>query len=76
MKFTIKLFLVICLSTSIAFAEGELGTGGRNCTNNCFTENQRVDEKNVTETGSDESILTYIQDYLDSILGYFGEDLQ
>ena len=28
MKFTIKIFLVVCLFSSVAFAEGEMRNGG------------------------------------------------
>ena len=67
MKLTIKLFLVISLFTSVAFAEGEMGGSGRTCTNNCFTVAQTSDEKIEAKIESEETILTYIQKYLDSI---------
>ncbi|HSK73705.1 MAG TPA: hypothetical protein VK892_18550 [Pyrinomonadaceae bacterium] len=31
MKFTLKLFLVVCLFSSVAFAEGDMGSGGYTC---------------------------------------------
>ncbi len=31
MKLTVKILLVICLFSSIAFADGEMGSGGKTC---------------------------------------------
>ena len=63
MKSTLKLFLVVCLFSSVTFA-GDMGDGGRSCTENCQVSNntpQKAEEEN--------SVLSFIQDYLISIFG-------
>ena len=75
MKLTLKILLVICLFSSIAFAEGEM-TGGKTCPpgQTCFTGemtggfadgNQSNGGRAVSD--QNESILTFIQKYLISI---------
>ena len=74
MKFTLKLFLVVCLFSSVAFADGDMTNGGsggdgdmtnggRTCTENC-----RV-SSNTNEEAPEDSVLSFIQDYLISIFG-------
>ena len=56
MKSTIKLFLIVALFVSTAFAdgdmgnggfaEGDMGNGGKTCATNCLTDNQ-TDRKSV-----------------------------
>jgi len=72
MKSTIKLVLVVCLFSSVTFAEGEMGNGSRNCPNGttCLTVNQPID-KEITPTESKDSVLDFVQEYLDSIFKYF-----
>ena len=65
MKLTLKLILVICLFSSIAFAEeGNMGGGGKACPQGQQT--CRPAEQPPETTDSD-SILTIIQKYLISI---------
>jgi len=74
MKFTLKIVLVISLFSSIAFADGDQGSGGftdgdqgsggRTCTQNCVIADQT--DKTVKETNS---LLEYVQEYLEKILG-------
>lgn len=66
MKLTIKLVLVVCLFSSVAFADGEMGTGGKSC--NCLTANQPT-EKETIKMESDNYILSFVQKYLISIFG-------
>lgn len=71
MKSTIKLFLIVALFVSTAFAEGDMGSGGKTCTTNCLSENQtgESNDENLDLEESDESVLTIIQDYLNTIFG-------
>jgi hypothetical protein len=83
MKSTVKLFLVVCLFSSVAFADGELPNGNKSCPNGattCFassptTTTTPTGDGKTTEDGSqttaDDSVLTVIQEYMDSMVGYF-----
>ena len=66
MKLTLKIFLVICLFSSVAFADdGNMGSGGKTC-----PPGQTCLDGNMGSGGrvaNDESILTFIQKYLISI---------
>ena len=78
MKLTLKLFLVVCLFSSVASAEGEMGSGGegdmtsggKSCPQGQQT--CRPDAPS-DQTGNDsnptDSMLTFIQEYLISIFG-------
>lgn len=78
-KQVVKLFLVISLFCSVAFAEGDMGSGTKTCTPNCFvgtptapTDSEPSSEPGTTtvdpdQTESEDSILTFIQEYLLSI---------
>ncbi|HEY0658019.1 MAG TPA: hypothetical protein VGD05_06080, partial [Pyrinomonadaceae bacterium] len=79
MKSTIKLFLIVALFVSTTFAEGDMGNGGfaddgdmgnggKTCTTNCLTDNQ-TDESIEENPNPTESVLTIIQDYLNTIFG-------
>ena len=72
MKSTIKLVLVVCLFSSVAFADGEMGNGSKNCPTGttCLTTTEPTD-KETTPTESTDSVLTFVQEYLDSMLKYF-----
>jgi hypothetical protein len=89
MKLTLKIFLVICLFSSMAFGDdGDQGNGGKNCPpqQTCFDGDQGNggkteivktdvgtsydgDQGNGGRTVNDpnESVLTFIQEYLMSI---------
>ena len=79
MKLTLKIFLVICLFSSITFAEGEMGTGGKTCSpgQTCVTGDGEMGTGGFTDgnqgnggravNDQSESILTFIQKYLISI---------
>jgi hypothetical protein len=63
MKLTLKLFLVVCLFSSVALAEGDMGNGGLtegDMGNGGLTSNDQT-QKN--------SILIFVQKYLSSIFG-------
>ncbi|CAN5505067.1 hypothetical protein BH10ACI1_BH10ACI1_26830 [soil metagenome] len=76
MKSMLKIFLVISLFSSIAladgdmgtggFTDGDMGTGGKTCTQNCPTVNQTVKNSKDQEINS---VLEYVQDFLARILG-------
>jgi hypothetical protein len=77
-KLTLKLILVLCLFSSIAFADGEMGGGGEgDMTNGGKTCPQgqtcRPDAPPSDQSGDDanqtDSILNFIRTYLGSILG-------
>ena len=70
MKSTIKLMLVVCLFSSVVFADGEMGNGNKTCTGSCFAATQPT-EKTVAPTESTDSVLNFVQKYLDSIFKYF-----
>lgn len=76
MKFTLKLFLVVCLFSSVAFADGDMGAGGyggdgdmgaggRTCTENDDCRGSSITNQKEAEN----SVLSFIQDYLASIFG-------
>lgn len=70
MKLTLKLFLVVCLFSSVTFADdGTMTTGGKSCTQNCYTGNQQTEPTSIDRNQSQpkDSILTFIQKYLISI---------
>lgn len=69
MKLTIKLVLVACLFSSVVFADGEMGSGGKTCTSGCLTATQPT-EKEVNQTESKDSVLTFVQTYLNSLFKY------
>ncbi len=85
MKSTIKLFLIVALFVSTAFAdgdmgnggfaEGDMGNGGKTCTSNCLTDNQPTEpngefvNQNSDSNDSDKTILTIVQEYLNTIFG-------
>lgn len=85
MKSTIKLFLVVALFVSTAFADGDMGSGGvmdgdmgsggKTCTTNCLTDNQPTEpnveliDQNSDSNDSDRTILTIVQEYLNTIFG-------
>jgi hypothetical protein len=63
MKLTLKLFLVICLFSSVTFADGDMTGGGfaeGDMTGGGLTSNDQT-QKN--------SILIFVQEYLRSIFG-------
>lgn len=85
MKLTLKLFLVVCLLSSVTFADGDIPGGGKTCTQNCFTSNDQPPEPTTEEptstepastdpnqSTSDDSVLTSVQEYLISIFGEAG----
>lgn len=76
MKLTLKLFLVVCLFSSVTFAEGDMPGGGRSCPPNtqCYTGNEQPDpnpeEPNPSDpnhSSSEDSVLTSVQNYLISL---------
>jgi hypothetical protein len=94
MKLTIKLFLIVCLFSSVAFAdEGNMGNGGLadgHQTNGGKTEgnqgtggfadgdmgndgktegHQGNGGRTVNNTSQNDSVLTFIQEYLISLFG-------
>ena len=77
MKSVISLVLVVVLFNFTAFAdEGELPNGNRNCPNGqttCFVANEPAEPGTMsTDTeDSEDSVLTIVQKYLDSVLDYF-----
>jgi hypothetical protein len=68
MKLTIKLFLVVCLFSSVALADGEMGPGGSSCTGHCLAANQPT-QKETVKTEPENYILRFVQKYLISIFG-------
>lgn len=74
MKSTIKLALVITFFSSAAFADGDMGTGGRTCPNGastCLVASEPTQQKEDTATKAEDSILILVQEYLDSVFKYF-----
>lgn len=69
MKLTLKLFLVVCLFSSITFADGDMTTGGKTCTQNCLISNEPTEPTvdDLDQSQSEDSVLTFIQEYLISI---------
>jgi hypothetical protein len=78
MKSTVKLLLITVLFTSAAFAEGEMGSNGKTCPtgSTCLTETPPPAEGEPTTTESDDTILTYVQKYLESMVEYFADPQQ
>ncbi len=72
MKSIIKLVLVVCLFSSVAFAEGEMTNGGKTCPTGttCLITTEPTDNE-TTSTESTDSVLTTVQEYLNSMLEYF-----
>lgn len=66
MKLTLKLFLILSLFCSVAFAEGEM-TSGRTCPQGQQT--CLVQEPAEPETTEADTILIFIHKYLISIFG-------
>lgn len=79
MKLTLKIFLVVCLFSSVAFADGEMSNGGKTCPSGCgfadgdMTSGKSGDMTNggltVNDQNQKDSILIFIQEYLRSIFG-------
>jgi hypothetical protein len=84
MKLTLKVFLAVCLFSSVTLAgdmttggfAGDMTTGGKTCTQNCITDDGQNDDTTTandanssSQTQDDESILTVIQEYLFSLFG-------
>ena len=69
MKLTVKILLVICLFTSIAFADGEMGTGGKTCPPQtaCLDGEMGTGGLTVDDQNQNDSMLSFIQKYLISI---------
>lgn len=73
MKSVCKLFLVVMLFTSVVFAEGNMGNGDRSCPSGqttCLVGGQTT-EPDVKSSDEEDSILTIVQKYLDSIFDVF-----
>jgi len=72
MKSTIKLVLVVCLFSSVAFADGEMTNGGKTCPTGttCLIATQPTGQETTT-TESKDSVLDFVQEYLNSMLKYF-----
>ncbi len=68
MKTTIKLVLFVCLFSSVAFADGEMGSGGKTCPSGCLVAPQAA-EKDMVNTETENYILKFVQKYLFSIFG-------
>jgi hypothetical protein len=77
MKSICKLVLVVFLFTTVAFADGDLPNGNRSCPNGattCFAagDTTEPDTKTIEETtDTEDSALTLVQKYLDSVYDYF-----
>ena len=84
MKFTLKLFLAVCLFCSVTFADGDMTTGGftgdmttggKVCTENCAADDGQTDSTTTnTDTNSDElqdddTISNFIEEYLFLLFG-------
>ena len=68
MKTTIKLVLVVCIFSSVVFADGDMGNGTKTCTSGCFVATQPTEIEPV-KTETENSILKFVQKYLFSIFG-------
>jgi hypothetical protein len=70
-KLTLKLILVVCLFSSVAFADGDMTNGGftsGDMTNGGFTDgNMGSGGRSVNDPNQADSALTFIQNYLFSI---------
>jgi hypothetical protein len=74
MKSTIKLVLAVILFSSVAFAEGDMGSGGRTCPNGqttCLVASEPTQKNEDTSTKSEDSIFNTFQEYLNSMFEYF-----
>jgi hypothetical protein len=69
MKSAVKLVLIVTLFSSVVFADGEMGNGGKTCTSNCLTTTQTTG-KEAKQPEINDSILTFVQSYWDSIFEY------
>jgi hypothetical protein len=83
MKLTIKIFLVVIIAASTIFADGDLGNGGFTCDGDlgnggftCTVDCPEPSDLPETDCGTDaqnsseaddDSILTVIEDYLESL---------
>jgi hypothetical protein len=71
MKLTLKIFLVVSLFSSIAFADdGDMSGGNKTCPpgQTCFTEGDMSGgNRAVNDQDQNDSVLTFIQKYLGSI---------
>lgn len=75
MKLTMKIFLLISLFSSVALADGDMGSGNRNGNNGggglvcaeCMTVNEPSDKD--TSVQEDDSIITMIEIFLKDLLG-------
>lgn len=66
MKSTLKFFLVVALFSSITLADdGNMGNGGKTCTQNCLISDQTINDKKEANN----SVLDYVQDFLIKIFG-------
>ena len=70
MKSLVKLVLVVSLFSSVVLADGEMGTGGKTCTTPCLASTE-PNEKEITTIESTDSVLSFVQEYLDSVFKYF-----
>ncbi len=71
MKTTIKFALVIALFCSNAFADGEMGNGGRSCQtgqSNCLIENPTTTVNN-DDKDSEDSLIVFVKEFLIKIFG-------
>ena len=73
MKSIMKLVLVVFLFSSVAFAEGEMGNGGKPCPGSCIVASETTAEetKTMESTDTTDSVLVTFQEYWDSMLQYF-----
>ena len=73
MKSVWKLVLVVFLFTSAAFADGELPNGNRSCPNGQTTCLVSIDttEPDTKSADAEDSFLTTVQNYLDSVFDIF-----
>lgn len=84
MKFTLKLFLAVCLFSSVTFADGDMTTGGftgdmttggKACTENCAADDGQTGSSTTTtgansdEPQDDGTVLTFIEEYLFLLFG-------
>ncbi len=68
MKTTIKLILIVILFSSVTFADGDMGPGGKSCTSNCLVATQ-TPETAPDKLETENYILKFVQKYLFSIFG-------
>jgi hypothetical protein len=68
MKTTIKLILVVCIFSSVTFADGEMTNGGKTCTGNCFVAPEPTETVPV-KPETNNYFLKFVQKYLISIFG-------